>query len=104
MFSAKAVLQQLGGNKFAVMTGASGFVAGPNFLQFCLPKKPGYCKNGINKVKITLEPSDTYTVEFYRIRGVDFTLISKHEDVYNDMLQELFTRETGLATNLYNDA
>jgi hypothetical protein len=27
-------------------------------------------------------------------------LISEHEDIYNDQLQELFTSETGLDTHL----
>ena len=98
---ANTILSQLGGRRFTVMTGASNLVAGENFLQFKLPAR--MAKDGINRVRITLDPSDTYTVEFYKIgRAPTFqvTKVSEHSDIYNDSLTELFTSKTGLHTSL----
>ena len=59
---AETILQQLGWNRFIAMTGAKDFVADTNSLRFKIPKngsKANYCK-------ITLEPTDLYTVEFIK--------------------------------------
>lgn len=96
---AKIILQQLGGNKFIAMTGARNFLNLGNGLSFRLPGS-GFTKQGINYVNITLDPSDTYTIEFRRIRGSKNTIISTHNDIYYDVLQEVFTRVTGLETHL----
>ncbi len=97
---AREILQQLGGNKFIAMTGARNFVDGGKFLQFKLPK----AKDGINFVKITLNSMDTYDMEFGRIRKVGgeltYKVVSTADGIYNDQLQEIFTRYTGLYTKL----
>ncbi len=95
---AQTILRQLGMNVFVSMTGARQFTNHGNALAFKLPSS--FAKNGINYVKITLEPSDTYTVEFKRIRGMKVTDVSMHEDIYNDSLLDLFRRETGLETRM----
>lgn len=41
------------------------------------------------RVKITLEYNDTYTVEVYRVRGVNVTDLFKMTDVYCDMLVDV---------------
>lgn len=93
------ILQQLGGGKFIAMTGAKGFVGGENMLMFSLPAR--FAKDGINKVRITLEPSDTYKVEFMKIRGTQpVKVIAEVEDVYCDSLRRVFTSHTGLDTRL----
>lgn len=97
---AKTILEQLGGNKFRVMTGAKNFVGAPDSLRFSLPGGGGFCLDGINKVVITLDPSDTYTVQFYRLRGAKATLIKEVKDVYCDYLVACFERATGLRTSL----
>jgi hypothetical protein len=97
---AKIILEQLGGGRFIAMTGARNFVGDATSLTFRLPK----AKDGINAVKITLDPSDTYTVRFFRVgdRRTNYAITDKsvHEDIYADSLQELFTRKTGLYTHL----
>ena len=98
MTIAQTILQQLGGNKFIVMTGAKTLVAHENGLSFRLPTN--FAKKKINYVKITLDANDLYTVEFIYIRGINMTAIVVHDDVYAEMLQELFTAETGLDTHL----
>jgi len=96
---AKTIIEQLGGNRFAAMTGAKNFTSLGNGLSFKLPGA-GFTKNSINYVKIILDPSDTYTVEFGKIRGINYKVINTLNDVYFDQLQEIFTRETGLNTHL----
>jgi hypothetical protein len=92
---AKEILNQLGGHKFVVMTGARNIFACDNGLQFSFP---GCTKT--NKCRITLDVMDTYTVEFYKIRGVNCNMIQEYEGVYNDMLQDIFTNTTGLNCTL----
>ncbi len=96
---AQTIQRQLGGRQFAFMTGAKQFTGGENWLSFRLPGG-NFTRNGINYVKITLAPSDTYTVEFKRIRGMKVMDVSTHEDIYNDMLMDCFRRETGLETRM----
>lgn len=97
---ARTILNQLGGHRFTVMTGAKDFLADGPVLIFSIPK----AKNGINKVRITLEPSDTYKLEFMRMRrqgGIPVVdTIAKTDDIYCDVLQEVFTRYTGLEVSL----
>lgn len=102
MKCAQIILSQLGGNRFVVMTGARDFVGGEDYLMFRLPK--GFAKNGINKIKITLDWTDTYIFEALKVshRGAEFKsdVIERQEFVYFDGLQAVFTRITGLDTHL----
>jgi len=94
---AQTILQQLGGTRFAVMTGSKNFVGGSNFLQFSVGRGT---KNKANKVKITLEASDLYTLEFFSVRGVNVKQCGDAvRDVYADKLQAAFTEATGFYTN-----
>jgi hypothetical protein len=102
---AETILEQLGGHKFRVMTGAHHFLGSATRLTFKLPGGCGFCKNGINFVSIELMPDDTYDVTFSRMRfhrdgNITTTFTSIHHNIYFDTLQELFTRETGLAVRL----
>jgi hypothetical protein len=95
---AKTILEQLGGNRFAMMTGAKNFVGSADSLSFKLPSN--FAKSGINFVRVTLDPSDTYTVKFLKIRGAKVTEIETREMVYCDTLQSTFKAVTGLDTHL----
>jgi len=97
---ARTILQQLGANKFAAMTGARSFLDLGNGLSFKLPGASGFTKQGINYVKIILDPSDTYTMEFGRVRGGNYKIIHTEQGVYFDQLQPIFTATTGLETHL----
>jgi hypothetical protein len=95
------ILKQLGGNKFIVMTGAKNFYKGVDdqkqpFIGF----KIGKAKNQINYVKIILTGRDDYTMQFLSIRGSKLKVVREVEGVYNDMLQDVFTTNTGLYTHL----
>lgn len=101
------ILEQLGNNKFMIMTGAKMLVAmGPSEdadgvyrggLMFSIGRG---AKNGANKVVIKLDSTDTYNVEFFKIRGTDVKTLPSYTGVYGDKLQEVFTRETGFDTHL----
>lgn len=95
------IWQQLGGNKFKVMTGAKDLtydVSGDPTLMFKLPSN--FAKDGINYIKITLTVMDLYNIEFYSIKGNNKHLVKEVNGIYNDQLQEIFKRYTGLNTHL----
>ena len=98
MTTAKTILNQLGGNKFVVMTGAKNLVDHGNGLSFKLPSN--FATAGINYVKVTLDPTDTYSVEFGKLRGLTYKVLETLQDVYADMLQTIFTSKTGLDTHM----
>ncbi|MBI1919671.1 MAG: hypothetical protein HYS23_01175 [Geobacter sp.] len=98
---AQTILAQLGGRRFITMTGAGDFIGGDNFLMFSLPA--GFAKEGINKIRITLDWTDTYIFEALKVyRGPELKSesIEKLDYVYADDLEEIFTRVTGLDTHL----
>lgn len=97
MKEAYSIIAQLGGNRFKSMTGAKDFAFGSDGLTF----KIGRNANRINGVRINLESTDEYTVEFLRINKNGISIFSRHEQVYCDQLQELFTRQTGMYTTLF---
>lgn len=104
---AYTILMQLGGNTFLVMTGADQLCAAgrtdsnPNpWLRMNLRRN----KAPVNRLKITLMPTDTYKVEFYKQELVDWEPVITNEQifemVYGDDLQTLFTSVTGYDTHL----
>ncbi|EMP7139256.1 TPA: hypothetical protein ACQVH3_004646 [Serratia marcescens] len=97
---AQNILTQLGGNRLIAMTGAKNFVAIDRGLQFDLPKKAHFVKNGITRLHIVLDASDTYTIKAFKIRGMNVTEVSESSMIYCDVLQATFTELTGLDTHL----
>ena len=101
MIVSTTILDQLGGNRFIVMTGAKNFIGSDNALSF----KIGKNNSKANCVRIELTVMDTYTITFRQVRksleiGFKLKEIKKVEGVYNDSLQEIFTEVTGLDTHL----
>jgi len=95
---AATILEQLGGNRFIVMTGARDFLGAFNALTFRIPTSP---RNRANAVRITLDPSDTYSVEFMTVRRNHVATVGPiYAGIYGDALPDLFTRVTGLETSL----
>lgn len=91
------ILEQLGGSKFKAMTGATNFSFSPSALSFFFfgCKKTNCCK-------ITLLPSDTYKMEFFKFKtkNLSCTLFKEFQPVFCDQLQTIFTQVTGLETHL----
>jgi len=94
--TAQTMLEQLGGNNFLALTGARNLAASDNSLSCKIGRN---CK-GITHIKIELSVWDTYTVTFYKIRGASFEVVKVVDGVYCDMLQGVFTENTGLDTHL----
>ena len=93
---ADITLKQLGGNKFIAMTGAKQFSFGKQGLGFRIGKN----SKSINYVRVDLKSNDLYDMEFIRIRGTKIKVVKKVTGVYNDQLQKIFTKHTGLYTSL----
>lgn len=94
---ANIIYNQLGANRFAMMTGAKNFVAGDNFLMFSIGKN----QSVYNKVRITLTPDDLYDLEFFKMNRLgDISKTQKFEGVYAEQLRDLFTQVTGLYTSM----
>lgn len=101
MNTAQTIFSQLGGNRFAIMTGARHMMAhGEDGLSFQLPRTPHYTRDGINYVKISLNDLDLYNMEFGRIHGLKYTVKRNISGVYAEDLQRLFTDVTGLDTRI----
>jgi len=100
MNKAQVILEQLGGGKFLVMTGAKDLMNGGDYLSFRLPR--GFAENGVNMVKITLEPNDTYTIDFlkYSPRKLTIDTIRRVELVHAPELRQVFAHNTGLEVSL----
>lgn len=94
---AKTILEQLGGNKFVVMTGAKNLGGTENSLSFRI----GRNSSKSNCVKIVLNGSDLYDITFSHIRKFDLIEDQVYNDIYNDQLVEIFERYTGLRTKLF---
>jgi len=89
-------LKQLGGNKFIAMTGAKNFAVGPKGMGFRI----GRNSKSINYIRIDLKSTDLYDMEFINIRGSKIKVVKKVTGVYNDQLQKMFTKYTGMYTSL----
>jgi hypothetical protein len=99
---AQTILEQLGGRRFLVMTGAKDLLAGENYLSMRLPAS--LTKGRVNKIRILLADNDTYTLETYKFTTRDLasasTPVRQESDVYVESLRETFTAMTGLAVSL----
>ena len=90
-------LKQLGGNRFIMMTGAKHFGVGPNGMSF----KIGRNSKRVNHVTIDLDRGrDLYNMSFdwVTIKGIKNK--KKLKGIYNDQLQDMFTKYTGMYTSL----
>jgi hypothetical protein len=86
------IFEQLGGNKFRLITGSKDFMYLKNEkgvgLTFTVPRaRP----NLIDRVKIYLSPLDTYNMEFYT--GED--VFAAPCNVYVDNMLDIFETVTG---------
>lgn len=108
MSVANTILQQMGGNKFIVMTGSKNFLSDGNTLRMSLAKNISKA----NRLEVTLDADDLYTMRFYKYTAGRLNKKTwswtkdKVEEVYTvsgiwfDMLQSVFTQVTGMYTRL----
>ena len=104
---ASTILSQLGGNRFIAMTGAKEFIALEDGLQF----KIGRNASKANRVQIVLNEKDLYDVRFSKFSPARLTKsydwvdatdvpVAMYSDAHADILQNLFTKVTGMYTRL----
>ena len=104
----RIILQQLGGNRFLAMTGASHLAGDEHSLYMHLPANGSKA----NRLTITLDPDDTYTMRFYRYTAPRLnrktfsfsaektTEVKTFSGLFFDQLQEMFTDVTKMYTHL----
>ena len=105
---AAIIHQQLGGGRFNVMTGAKNFLAIENGLRFTIPRNASKA----NRCEIVLNEKDLYDVRFIysRVGRIDMRTgktvpdkletVKAYDDVFCDMLQDIFTSVIGMYTHL----
>ncbi len=113
----KTIIEQIGGNKFLVMTGSKFQYYGYDelgyiYLMIKLTRNPSKAQY----LKIQLNGSDLYDLTFNRIKktqnpeykamGIkiydeEIVVVKEYKDVYAENLQDVFTWVTGLLTRLY---
>ena len=95
---ARIIWEQLGGNKFRMMTGAKNLLN----LGDGLAMKLGRNSSNSNYLKITLNSMDTYDMEFAKLtRMGEKKSVTEYNNIYNDMLTDQFTAHTGMYTSLF---
>jgi hypothetical protein len=96
--TATIILSQMGGtSRLSVMIGANSFVGSDNSVAFRFKAR---ARNGSNAFRVTLDPSDTYTIEFLSLRGSSRKVKETLSDVYAEDLKSLFEKKTGLYLSL----
>ena len=95
---AETIALQLGGlRRLGVMVDLKFAEVVPNGLAFRFKARAA---KRINHIAIKLEPSDTYTVEFWSVRAGACRKVSEYSDVYADSLRRIIESETGLYLSL----
>ncbi len=109
MSVANIIYNQLGGSKFAAMTGSKAIKCDDKSLTLKLTKN----KSGANELKITLNGLDLYDIEFskhsyptlnkktWEWKPEKKTIVKEFNDIYAENLEEIFTDVTGLYTRLF---
>ena len=95
---AETILKTLGGNKFRMMTGAKHLAGDENSLSMRI----GRNSSNSNYLKITLNSMDLYDMEFCKLtRMGEKKSVKEYNNVYNDMMTDIFTKHTGMYTSLF---
>lgn len=66
-----------------IALGAKLPVTGDNNLTFCIGRGTNH------KVQIILLPSDTYKINYFKIRGTEIILLKTFSEIYNDRLNDV---------------
>lgn len=94
------ILNQIGGNKFIAMTGSKIYGGyddnGYAFITIKLQKNNSKARY----LEIKYNVSDLYDMKFTRVYKSKSIEVETYNDVYGDMLQDIFTKVTGMYTSL----
>lgn len=91
---ANTIRDQLG-HKCLFMLGAQYLAGGNDYLSFKIRGS-----RRVSHIKIILDPSDTYTIEFHKISPSEYKIVKSLSGIYCDQLHEIIRSVTGLNTNL----
>lgn len=95
---ANTIVSQMGGSgRLVAMIGACNFTGTEKSVSFRFKAR---AKNSSNGLKVTLDPSDTYTVEFISVRGASLKIKESLSDIYAEDLIRIFESKTGLYLSL----
>ena len=95
---AKTILEQLGGNKFRMMTGAKNIAGDENSLSMRI----GRNSSNSNYLKITLNSWDLYDMKFCKLtRKFEEKSVKEYKNIHNIHLRLMFTKHTGMYTSLF---
>lgn len=87
----RTIFHQLGGTKFAMVTGAHNFVNLENGLRMTLRRN----KSNAKWLQIKLNGNDLYDMEFISLRKDVTKVVVEYNDVYYDMVNDIFESVTG---------
>lgn len=90
------IYKQLGGHRFAVMTGAKQFSKIPNGLGF----KFGRNSSKSYHLKIVLNGNDYYDLEFGHVRKHEYIIDKTFSDLCWEDLRHVFSEYTGMCLSL----
>jgi len=94
---ANEIYRQLGGNRFRVMTGAKNMVSTENGIRMRI----GRNKTNANYMEVVLNSMDLYDITFAKVTKMgEMKSVKTYDNVYNDMLVEIFESHTGMYTSL----
>ena len=91
---AQTIIAQMGGTRrLSLMVGASLFAGDDSSVMFSFKGS-----RKMNKCRVTLDASDTYTVEFFKFSPSKLTcpVVEEISGVHCDMLVDIFESRTGL--------
>lgn len=91
---ANTIAQQIGHRAFLMM-GTRYKMGDANSLTFDV-RGDDTC----NRIQVILDDDDTYTLKFFRCRGIKAELVHESHAVYADGLQQCIEYRTGLALSL----
>jgi hypothetical protein len=98
---AKVITQQIGNRAFG-MLGAKDLLGDENSLTFRI----GRNAQGVTHIRVQLDPSDTYTMQFLKVRRlkappyIERKVVSEVDDVYAEDLRRIIEMKTGMYTSL----
>jgi hypothetical protein len=97
--AASIILEQLGGNKFLAMTGATPLTYNSRSIDFKLNGKHPTLGQ-VNRMRIELAYNDTYTVTIFRLRNLVCKQLDQKDGIFADTLRLWIENLTGLRTRL----
>jgi hypothetical protein len=96
------IIEQLGANKFFVMTGSKPHYKDIETENPFVSIKLIRNQSGANYLIIQyIRSTDLYKVEFIKLNTKQRKIVSTYENIYSDQLTEIFESETGLRTSLF---